>query len=202
MKTGSNGAFSFPVQEGGIYRLSAEKDGYGGVRRAEPLRVREAALSAVELRLHRPASFSGRVLGLTDKELAGLALTLHGGHIGADGELKREGGGRYRVSDLPPGEWTLVAETGDRSTVVSATLAEGETKVLDVVFPPLSPVRGRVLGMDGSHVAGALVLCPGAKYEQGRTESGKDGRFVSLAAGDCVRIWARIREGAWESART
>ena len=194
-KTGRDGAFSFPVQAGGIYRLMAEKDGFGAARRPEPLRIHDSA-PGIELRLHQQAILSGRVLGLTGKELTGLTLTLLDGYAGADGKLEIEAGGRYRVSNLPPGECLLKAEAGVRTAAASATLAEGDKKVLDVVFPRLTPVRGRVLGPDGTPAAGAQVVCPGPSYDQGTTYSEQDGRFVSLSPKECRMVWARSPGGA------
>src|SRR5262249_42332694 len=85
--TGKDGRFIFPVQEGGIYRLSAEKAGYGGVRRPEPLRVRAIPASEIVLRLHRPALLSGRILGLPESELRNADLILDFGHVGATGRI-------------------------------------------------------------------------------------------------------------------
>jgi hypothetical protein len=189
-KTGKDGAFSFPVKTGGIYRLAAEKEGFGAARRAEPLRI-QGSMPGIELRLNRPATLSGRVVGLTVKELAGLTLTLEDQHEGASGTLKVEAGGRYRVINLPPGDSRLQAEAGARSAQALVTVAEGETRILDVVFPRLTPVKGRVLRPDGTAAAGAQVICPGPGYDQGTTYSEKDGRFVSLAPEECKLAWAR-----------
>ena len=194
-KTGKDGAFSFPVKTGGIYRLAAEKEGFGAVRRTEPLRI-QGSMPGIKLRLNRPASLSGRVVGLTAKELAGLSLTLEDQHEGASGTLKVEPDGRYRVINLPPGDSRLQASAGARSAQALVTVAEGDTKTLDVVFPRLTPVRGRVLRPDGTPAAGAQVICPGPGYDQGTTYSGKDGRFVSLAPGECRVVWARADKDA------
>src|SRR6185312_6896359 len=167
-KTGKDGAFSFPVKIGGIYRLAAEKEGLGAVRRTEPLRI-QGSMPGIKLRLNRPASLSGRVVGLTAKELAGLSLTLEDQHEGASGTLKVESDGRYRVINLPPGDSRLQASAGARSAQALVTVAEGDTKTLDVVFPRLTPVRGRVLRPDGTPAAGAQVICPGLGYDQGTT---------------------------------
>jgi hypothetical protein len=198
-KTGKDGAFSFPVEVGGIYRLTAEKDGFGSARRAEPLRIR-GSMPGIELRLNRPAGLSGRVVGLTAKELAGLSLTLEDQHEGASGTLKVEADGRYRVINLPPGDSRLQAQAGARSAQALVTVAEGDTKTVDVVFPRLTPVKGRVLRPDGTPAAEAPVICPGPGYDQGSTYSGKDGRFVSLAPEECKRVWARTDKDAPASA--
>lgn len=198
-KTGKDGAFSFPVKAGGIYRLAAEKEGFGAARRTMPLRI-HGSMPGIKLRLNRPATLSGRVVGLTAKELAGLSLTLGDQHEGASGTLKVEADGRYRVIDLPPGDSRLDARAGVRFAQAMVTVAEGDTKTLDVVFAPLTPVRGRVLGPDGAPVAGAQVICPGSAYDQGDTNSGRDGRFVSLAPKECTAVWARSREDAPASA--
>jgi hypothetical protein len=193
--TGRDGAFSFPVEVRGIYRLTAEKDGFGAVRRTEPLRI-QGSVPGIELRLNRPATLSGRVVGLTAKELAGLSLTLEDQHEGASGTLKVESDGRYRVINVPPGDSRLQAQAGVRSAQALATVAEGDTKTLDVVFPRLTPVKGRVLRPDGTPAAGAQVICPGPGYDQGNTYSGKDGRFVSLAPEECRLAWARAGSSA------
>jgi sarcosine oxidase gamma subunit len=189
--TGRDGRFSFPLTDGGIYRLSAEKGGYGGARRPEPLRVRAASLSPVELRLNRPAALTGRILGLPAREIRDADLILDGGHVGATGKVVVEPGGRYRISDLPPGEWNVRVQAGGRSAAAESTLAEGEQKVLDVVFPRLVPVRGRVLGPGGRPIADAQVVFPGPGYDQGNTYSGADGRFLSQAPQESHAAWAR-----------
>lgn len=189
--TGPDGRFAFPGTDGGIYRLSAEKVGYGGARRPEPLRVRGSSPPGVELRLHPPATLTGRILGLPAKGLRDADLILDGGHVGATGKIAVEAGGRYRISDLPPGEWNVRVEAGNRTAAAEATLGEGEKKILDIVFPQLVPMRGRVLGPGGKPIARAQILFPGPGYDQGNTEAGADGRFLSQAPQESRTAWAR-----------
>ncbi len=196
--TGKDGAFSFPVELGGIYRLTAEKKGFGAGRRAEPLRIQGSA-TGIEVRLNRPASLSGRVVGLTAKELAGLSLTLEDQHEGAEGTLKVEADGRYRVVDLPPGDCRLQAQARNRSAAASATLAEGEEKSLDVVFPHLTPVRAGCSDRTALRPPEprSAARAPATTWETllpGRTAAS----CPSLPKNAVV--WARVRNGAPVSA--
>ena len=193
----ADGSFSFPVLPG-IYRLSAEKDGFGAARRSAPLRVVHGTPPArIDLRLQRPATFSGRIVGLAPQELAAADVRLFGGHRGASGRLAVVGGG-FRAYDLPPDQWTVQVRAGGRFVEISASLGEGEAAVRDVVFPRRFPVRGRVVGPDGAPIAGAGIQFRRAAPDQDPpiATTGRDGRFALLSPAGRYEAWAEASGAA------
>lgn len=66
--------------------------------------------------------------------------------------------GGWRISGLPPGTWEVTARAEGRSVTERVELAaDQEEAVLDLAFPPVFEVSGRVLDPDGQPVADATV---------------------------------------------
>ena len=94
--------------------------------------------------------------------------------------------GRYEGS-IPTGTWTLVANDSNRRFFERRIEAgEGETvTVEDIHFPPLPPVRGRVLDPEGRPLFGTGLTFI-QRGETIRASTGSEGRFVT---------W--LGEGTW-----
>src|SRR5699024_5065574 len=78
----------------------------------------------------------------------------------------REGDGSY-VIPLPPGTWTLTAQTfGYETTSTTVTVTEGESVTSQITLPVVAggPITGTVLSPEGTPVAGAQVAVAGTEY--------------------------------------
>jgi hypothetical protein len=142
--SGADGSFLFTGVEDGSYRLLAAKAGFAPAGPAEPLAVSGAPVTGLVLRLARGSSIGGRLLGLAYDELVRVEVyasrttgQLSKGEVGPDGS--------YRLPDLEPGPWWVVAEvegTGRRITG-QVTLTE-QPASLDLDFTRAPAATGNL----------------------------------------------------------
>jgi hypothetical protein len=139
----------------------------------------------LDIELIRPATVSGRVTGLAPGGFATLELlegpkTRYGGK-GADED------GRYDLYLVDPGSWTLVARDNNGRTLKRRIQVEEGKEITaeDFHFPPLPPVRGRVLDPEGLGIRHAYVV-----FEQG-------GLRVPAVADTEGRFTAYLVDGTW-----
>jgi Carboxypeptidase regulatory-like domain len=138
--------------------LSIWKEGYVA-RQSKTLKCGEAPMV---IRLERALTLTGRLLNLNPEELrtawihaidpssSSLTPTPRSGVSPADGT--------YRIGDLGPGEWTVIADAGRRSVEGQVSLRAGERNAtLNLSFPNRFPVRGRVSGPGGKGITSASV---------------------------------------------
>lgn len=106
----------------------------------------------------RSAVITGRILGLEPAELAQARIG-----IGAPDTALRTRGtvepdGTYRIAGLFADEWEVFAETGDRRLEDKVWIPPGETRIVrDLVFEPVTEVKGHVTEPGGEPVAGAAI---------------------------------------------
>ncbi|MEA2564266.1 MAG: hypothetical protein QOH06_5770 [Acidobacteriota bacterium] len=139
----------------------------------------------LSIEVSRPATLSGRVTGLAPGGFATLELL--------EGPQTRYGGkgagedGRFDLYLVAPGAWTLVARDNNGRTLKRRIQVEEgkEITVEDFSFPPLPPVRGRVLDPEGRGIRHASVF-----FEQGELRI----HAVTDAEG---RFTAYLVDGAW-----
>lgn len=138
---------------------------------------------ALDLELMRAATIAGRIVGVPSQnvriELED-AERLHQAH--AD-EL-----GRFRTTALQPGAWTVTAtDANGRRVARRIQLEAGDDATLDdLTFPPLPPVRGRVVDPGGRPVLAAAV-----RFVQGK-------RWVVADRTDAEgRFTAHLADGTW-----
>jgi hypothetical protein len=134
----ADGSFRFTGIEEGSYRLLASKAGFAPAEPTETLTIAGEPVEGLLLRLEQGNSISGRLLGLSYDELARIeicAFQTEGRR--ARGEVDPAGG--YRLSDLAPGPWYVVAEveeTGKRAVGQVSVGAEPASLDLDFANPP------------------------------------------------------------------
>ncbi len=134
----ADGSFRFTGIEEGSYRLLASKAGFAPAEPTETLTIAGEPVEGLLLRLEQGNSISGRLLGLSYDELARIeirAFQTEGRR--ARGEVDPAGG--YRLSDLAPGPWYVVAEveeTGKRAIGQVTVGAEPANLDLDFASPP------------------------------------------------------------------
>jgi len=150
-----DGSFLLPGDKG-AHKLVAEKDGFapaeiGGVT------VEDRSIDGVEIRLSYGLILKGRVLGIDPAAVSKFSVLVVDGSLReVQGSIDSEG--RFEVPNLPPGEWSLHAQAGDRFALDRLTPPAGLTEVVhDLQFPPVSEIRGRVTGPGGEPIEGASL---------------------------------------------
>jgi protocatechuate 3,4-dioxygenase beta subunit len=175
--SGADGGFRFAGVGEGLHRLRAERQGYA------PPPVREVQVVGgpvrdLELRLDRGSVLSGQILGLSFQDLARVqvAATQEGTTREQEGQTDYQG--RYRVDDLAPGDWRVVARLPDgRLAQDTVTVPPGDRgAVLDLEFEHGLSLSGRVLA-GAAPVAGALVNLRAGDGSGGGGRSDQQGEF-------------------------
>lgn len=187
--SGTDGAFRLDDVEDGEYRLLASKEGYARTE-SDPLRVAGAAVSGIEIRLQAGGALTGRLLGLDADELPRVGVRAMS--RGAPFQAQQSGAdyeGRYRIPNLGPGEWLVVAEVhGDsgRRAEGQVTLEPGAAEaVLDLEFGGGFTLSG-VVTKGGSQLPGVAIEVGGTDVnDRGSATTDAKGSFrvSSLEAG-------------------
>lgn len=173
--SGADGGFRFAGVGEGLHRLQGERQGYARPPLRE-VRIAGGPVRDVELRFDRGAVLSGQIQGLSFQDLARVQVA-----ASQEGSVREQQGhtdyqGRYRVDDLAPGEWRVVARLPDGRLAQDKVTVSDRGAVLDLEFEHGLSLSGRVLA-GGSPVAGAFVhLRTGDGVGTG-SRSGPQGEF-------------------------
>jgi RNA polymerase sigma-70 factor (ECF subfamily) len=178
--TDASGAFRITGLPGGDYAVLARgRD--GGEARAPLVR---AGATEVELVLAPAGRIEGRLRGFTAPPVV-LGVVRDGAHEPVDAQVD---GDRFRMSALPPGEYTLTATAGGEVDITVVVVRPGQTATATLASRGTGIVSGRVLdhttkkplaGMrcDSAPRAGDVV---GVHYKgpDSGTVSDEQGRFL------------------------
>ncbi len=190
----ADGAFILPVEDNQDYEVWAKKEGFAAAKTGTAVHVAGAPVAGVEIRLDRGGALTGRLLGLEPEELAQASVEVElSPPFSARAAVDPQGA--YRVEEVPPGEWTITARAGDRTTREQAELAPAAAEAtVDLTFEPSQEVSGQVLGPASEPVADAYVrfFAPGGTSSS--TYSRSDGGFHLRLEDGTYRVIAR-REG-------
>jgi hypothetical protein len=182
--SGEDGSFSFPHVPPGSYRLSGEKEGFAPAVLPSEVRVATKEITGLRLELSAGGSIAGRLIGLSDEEIARLDLSAVNPRVGRrSGRV--EAGKRFRFDHLPSGAWYVLASVGTdgRRATGKTTLDPSVSEVsLDLTFAGDLTLTGRAL-LGGGPAAGLTVLLSGLR-SGGSTQSDSTGsfRFTGLEA--------------------
>jgi hypothetical protein len=183
--SGEDGAFSFPRVPPGSYRLAGEKEGLAPAVLPSEVRVSTSEVTDLRLELSAGGSITGRLIGLSDDEIARLDLSAVNPKVGRrTGRV--EAGKRFRFDHLPSGPWYVLASVGTdgrRATGRTALDPGASEASLDLTFTGDLTLTGRAL-LGGGPAAGLTVLLSGLR-SGGTTQSDSAGsfRFTGLEAG-------------------
>ncbi|HEY9423091.1 MAG TPA: carboxypeptidase-like regulatory domain-containing protein, partial [Thermoanaerobaculia bacterium] len=170
-------------------KIRASREGYTSASRV--VHFSEAPLRDLEIRLGPGQSVTGRLLGVEDPEhLANASVEARKGEEFRNAEVTREG--RYRLSGLGPGEWTVVAQARrGRSAATRVLLEPGQVEtLLDLEVSPHVAIQGRILGPDGTPVRAEVSFARSG--EPGSTVwSDEEGRFSTEVPSGTYSIVAR-----------
>ena len=111
----------------------------------------------LDLQLGRPGAIVGRIADLAERQFASLGL--QDGSRESSAEARTDEQGRFELTGVAAGAWTLVA-TDDLGRTIERQVQVEEGRVTAVPalrFPPLPAVRGRVLEPEGRPIPGASL---------------------------------------------
>lgn len=175
--SGADGRFRFAGVGEGRHRLRAEKPGYAQPP-ARDIQVAGGPVRDLELRFDRGSVLTGQILGLSFQDLARVqvAATRAGATSEQSGRIDYQG--RYRIDDLAPGDWIVLARLPDgRLAQGRVTAPAGDREItLDLEFEKGLSLSGRVLA-GAAPVAGALVHLRTGEGSGGGGRSDPQGDF-------------------------
>ncbi len=203
-RSGKNGRYRLVGLDEGTARSVTVGQAQGFL--SVELRDIDTGRDDVDFVLLRSAAVYGRVLTFTGEPTADYKVRAHD-EAGGDGsrqsqrlgypQLQRFDEGRFRLSELEPGRFTLEATSDDWAPARKTGVVVEEGQEIDVGVLQLSEglvLEGRVVeGRESTPVTGARIkISPPGSLRFGssssgvrQTESGPDGRFVlrGLASG-------------------
>ena len=173
----ADGSFVLADIPDGEYRLTASRQGFAASILPE-VRVAGAPVNGLELRLAPGAVIRGRILGLAPEDGRRAMIMAFSEQIGAHLRGSVAPDGSYRVPDVAPGDWHVIAHISPQSSVEGrAQVAEGEEEVvLDLEIPTGFSLSGRVL-RDSSPLPGARVVATQDDQRPHLGVTGDDGTF-------------------------
>lgn len=177
----ADGSFQLSVPRG-EHEVQADADGNGGLPAVRRRITAGSEPVDLEIRMAGWAQIRGRLTGLPPGNSGWVYLEEDTRALFA--RVDEEG--RFEES-IPSGAWTLVAkDSNQRSFERSIEVGVGKTvTVEDIHFPPLPPVRGRVLDPTGRPIVGQEVSFL-QNGEMVRSRTSLEGSFVT---------W--LGEGTW-----
>ena len=172
-----DGSFVLADVPDGEYRLTASRQGFASAVLPE-VRVAGTPVGGLELRLAPGAVIRGRILGVAPEDGQRATIVAFSEQIGAHSMGSVAPDGSYRVPDVAPGDWRVVAQIPPELSIGgSVQVAEGEEEVvLDLELPAGFVLSGRVL-LDGSPVPDARVIAARDDQRPYLGVTGDDGTF-------------------------
>ena len=202
-ESGADGRFSLTELDTGVYHFGAALPGWARASR-ESITLRPGATTAMTLTLARLGSIEGVLAGHDGAPLPVTSVSITRTNtaepdIAAQGVVRTDPEGRYRLADLSPGTYRLRFQMPGRPPLVreSVVVEPGKpTLGVDVRMQEGQILRGKALLPDGTPAAGASVTATqetGGRGERIPGVAGPDGTFTlsGLAPGVCrVRVRA------------
>jgi protocatechuate 3,4-dioxygenase beta subunit len=179
-RSSADGSFALEGARDGEYELWADATGYAASNGKTRVTVAGEPVSGIEVRLDRGTAVVGQVTGVASDAMSRVRVRVEGaGSFGLSGAAV-DHRGQYRIENVAPGSYRVVAERGDSGATAAAEVevAEGTPEMrADLAFEPGLTLSGRVL--QGSQpVDGAMLAIEGVDVDHsGWTDTGRDGSF-------------------------
>ncbi len=200
-RTNASGTFEFPSLASARYRFAASKTGYvEGV--LEDVDVGSAGNLRIELRTG--GTIYGRVIGLSEPELAGATVTARGGRTSASAAV--DPSGNFRIEGAPTGTVQVLASTMSRSFMErrssgtqTVEVTAGAAQQVDLEFRGDTVVRGRIT-RNGIPLGGAMVMFQprGGSRASASTSADEAGHYSAsgLEEGEYMVLVGDSRQGS------
>jgi RNA polymerase sigma-70 factor (ECF subfamily) len=177
--------------------LSAQMEGFGGVRRAVPVRPGTDSVDLGDVLLPASRAIEGRVLSADGAPLPGIDVRLAGPGVGAPPQMQDPAAreerrtddlGRFRFGDLSAGAFAVEAQV-QRGTPLSAKVTlTADADVTDVVLQPKSAGGTAVVVVvkdeAGAPLADVDVLGRDDADGRAQVKSDASGRAVLIPPGE------------------
>ncbi|HXV76164.1 MAG TPA: carboxypeptidase regulatory-like domain-containing protein, partial [Candidatus Polarisedimenticolaceae bacterium] len=174
------GRYRMPGVQAGDYHVWAQAPGYASYTSETEIEVRGEPLYAVDIELDTGGAIVGRVSGVEPERFSDVGVEAQGPSARGAGAVAVDGDGRYRVDNLGPGSYTVVASVANSGKRASGevTLEPGAVEAtLDLEFAPGLTLSGRAV-QAGSGIGGATVYVEGTNVvHDGWNETDHEGRF-------------------------
>lgn len=190
----TTGAFAVSDVGEGSYRVVARKEGYGPAettvqigsgQSVEGVRLTLSATQGLTLQVAGPAGSLSSV---------DLALLDGSGRVVLAGRYPVAEGGRVRLSDAPPGRWSLLVASPGTATASLEVTAPGPPTA--VALPPAIPLQVNVPDLEGSTLR-ATVTAQGANGRPYQT-LGWNGTLAQQWAVYDGGTWLELPPGTWK----
>ncbi|MCH9646954.1 MAG: carboxypeptidase regulatory-like domain-containing protein [Deltaproteobacteria bacterium] len=175
----TNGRFHFPAVADGRHRLRAHRAGYVALDSEMEVTIEGVSVTGVEVRLQAGGTLAGQVLGLDFEQLAGVRVVAEGVRKSQAGEVDYEG--HFRVENLSPGDYRLVATTlgGSRQAKAFATLETGQLFAeQDLEFQAALTLRGLVVASGEPLPETSVTVRDRERFTTREVQTDFEGRFV------------------------
>ncbi len=187
----ADGRFEFDGLEPGKISISGSAPGFQETKIEGIEMVKGENREGFELSLTPGAVLIGQVLAPDGKPAidAAVGIVKDGPEpeFGqGPGRTATDGGGNYRLENLPPGPVSIEATHDSYVRTVRDIDATEGINSLDLQFEGGQQVTGSVTGPDGAPVPGASVrlVSPGRRWGGPQTDAGADGNFVLEGVSD------------------
>lgn len=176
----ADGSFVFQGILDGEYLLLGTRQGFAPVT-LPGVQVAGAPVSGLELRLGPGAVIRGRLLGLDPATASRVNVTAAPQNPGTHLQGVVDPSGSYRIQDVPPGEWIVMAYlNAPDMAMAQVEVGPGEMEVVqDLEFQSGFTLTGRVL-LDQRPLTRAMVIVHTTNQEKpagGSKETAWDGTF-------------------------
>ena len=185
------GRFEYDGLEPGKISISGSAPGFQETKIDGIEMVKGRNLTGFELPLTPGAVLVGRVLAPDGKPAidAAVGIVKDGGEPEFEqgpGQTATDGGGNYRLENLPPGPVSIEATHDSYVRTVRDIVATEGINGLDLQFEGGQQVTGTVSGPDGAPVPGATVRldAPGRGWGGPQADADADGYFVLEGVSD------------------
>ncbi len=176
----ADGSFTGWVDAGSPIEIWASAEGgYADGKATLPASRPGDRIENIEIRLGRGARLTGKILGIPSP---GTGVEIYAEPAAHDGRQPRSGkvdaDGRYEIPGLLPGTWDVKARSGERTLTERVIVEPEEIEIgLDLTFPPVFEIRGRVVSMPDAKASLKDLLFQSENSEVSASVS-QDGSFT------------------------
>jgi protocatechuate 3,4-dioxygenase beta subunit len=181
VRTRADGSFMLPGVQDGDYRVWVEAHGYAPTGGEQQVVVAGEPVAGLEVVLDTGVSLSGTISGVDPEQFGRVSVEARGESVRGYGSSGVDYEGRYRVENLLPGSYSVLATLADSANRAEGqiTLDQGVPEIqLDLQFTGGLTLGGRALQGDRA-VAGATLYAEAVEFRHsGWTQTDDQGAFT------------------------
>lgn len=178
--TDGDGQFEMPGVQSGEYRLFVNANGYAADAGEQTIRVAGQSVDGLRVVLGRGALIEGRVVGVTEDDLARVSVRAEGSGFGGFGGSPVDHEGRFTLENLAPGTFDVVAKLSQsgRQARERVVIEPGQqTAQVELVFGTGLTLSGQALQADQPISDATIYVNSTETQTDGWGPTDADGRF-------------------------